>query len=120
MTDVQDEQMMQTLRSPAAARVYRGLRAQTWLSHFLESSNDVFRRLGALMLIEEILCAVSPKLAEKHRNGLLERRRGRPATFRFEGATAPCVVCTRPTKLKSNGTFRSHGMPRCLGSGAPS
>lgn len=49
------------LRRPEAVEVHARLREAAWLAPFLESRNPILRRLGAMMLIDEIVAVLEPE-----------------------------------------------------------
>ncbi len=109
------EELRAALSTPRARAIYRAARREPWMEAFLRSGHDVYRRLGAAMMLEEIAERVVPERAEEMREALARERRGlkrgRPRGYRKpveEVRRGCCLVCGLDVSVKADGASRKH------------
>ncbi len=108
------------LQTPEAKRVFLRLRTRGWIVPLLECSNPVYKRLGAKLLIQEIVCAVSPEKAAEYLK--IGKKAGRPFGWKSTNGRGTCPYCARSIAIKNDGALRGHDAVRaggdpCSGSG---
>lgn len=132
------------LKTPGAAAYARAVREGLWIASLLDNADQVARRLGKMLMIQELMDAADPAAAAK-RQAIIEmedkldaltpgtfaydqarraiRPRGRPPGSKVLGkrVRGTCRTCGGDVSAKADGSARAHFAPRgggpCMGSG---
>lgn len=117
------------LRTPEARVAYERLRKERWISWREDVTDEALRRLGARLLLEELMDRLSPDRPQAvARDAMVEERsdgqprRGRPpgAKNKMGKRRAVCSVCGFFVPVNQDGSARVHLPPfdnkTCAGS----